>query len=348
MSSQTARSRPRSRPDYHPHDRRQAGRKDPMPGSQAESPTDIPKRGWFQIVKRAWREAKSDQVPLLAAGVAFYSFMAMFPALIAAVMLYGLVRDPADVQQQIQSLSDTLPSDAANLLTTQLEAITATSSGSLGLGLLISLLLALWSASGGVGNIMSAVNIAYDEEENRGFVKRKLLSLGLTLAAIVFMVVAISLVAAAPSVLDSLVGAGPVRWGLEAVRWLGLLAAMAFALAVLYKVAPDRDNPKFQWVSVGAVVATVVWVVASLGFSLYVDHFGSYNKTYGALAGVVVLLLWLWLTMYVVLLGAEINAEAEQQTAADTTVGPEEPLGSRGAVKADSLPGEEPPRPEQP
>jgi membrane protein len=318
------------------------------PGAQAETPAEIPKKGWIQVAKRAWKEAKSDQVPLLAAGVAFYSFLALFPALIAAVMLYGLVRDPADVQRQIDALSDTLPSDAASLMETQLEAITSTSSGSLGLGLLVSLVLALWSASGGVGNIMTAVNIAYDEEETRGFVKRKLLSLGLTLAAIVFVVVAISLVAAAPAVLDNLVGAGPVRWGLEAARWLGLIAAMAIALAVLYKVAPDRDDARFQWVSVGAVFATLVWVVASLGFSLYVDNFGSYNKTYGALAGVVVLLMWLWLTMYVVLLGAEINAEAEQQTAADTTVGPEQPRGDRGAVKADSLPGEQPPRPDQP
>jgi membrane protein len=318
-----------------------------MPGAEAETPKDIPKKGWLQIVKRAWKEAKTDQVPLLAAGVAFYSFMAMFPAMIAAVMLYGLVRDPADVQRQVDELSKTLPSDAASLLTTQLEAITSTSSGSLGLGLLVSLMLALWSASGGVGNIMSAVNIAYDEEETRGFVKRKLLSLGLTLAAIVFVVVTISLVAVAPALLDNLVDAGPVRWAIEAGRWLGLIAAMAIALAVLYKVAPDRDDAKFSWVSVGAVVATVVWVLASLGFSLYVDNFGSYNKTYGALAGVVVLLLWLWLTMYVVLLGAEINAEAEQQTLKDTTVGPEEPLGQRDAVKADSIPDEQAPRPKR-
>jgi len=321
---------------------------DRMPGEQADAPVEIPRAGWVQIVKRAWREAKSDQVPLLAAGVAFYSFLALFPAMIAAVLLYGLVRDPADVQKQVDELSATLPSDAASLLTTQLEAITSTSSRSLGLGLLVSLALALWSASGGVGNILSAINVAYDEEETRGFVKRKGLSLLLALAAIVFVVVAISLVAVAPALLDNQVDAGPLRWGLEAVRWLGLVAAMSFALAVLYRVAPDRDDPEFKWVSIGAVVATVVWLVASLGFSLYVDNFGSYNKTYGAMAGVVVLLLWLWLTMYVVLLGAEINAEAEQQTVKDTTVGPDEPLGQRGAVKADSVPGEQPPRPEKP
>ncbi len=314
--------------------------RDRVPGSHAEKPTEIPRRGWFQVVRRAWKEAKSDQVPLLAAGVAFYSFLALFPAMIAAVMLYGLLRDPDDVRRQVASLSDTLPSDAASLLTGQLEAITTTSSGGLGLGLVISLVLALWSASGGVGNVMTAVNLAYDEEETRGFVKRRALALGLTLAAIVFVVVAVSLVAVAPAVLDNVIGDGPARWGLEAARWLGLLVAMAVALAVLYKVAPDRDAPRFRWVSIGSVVATVIWLLASLGFSLYVDNFGSYNKTYGALAGVVVLLLWLWLTMYVVLLGAEINAEAEQQTAEDTTVGPEEPLGQRGAVKADSLPGD--------
>lgn len=314
--------------------------KERVPGAHAEKPTEIPRRGWLQVVKRAWKEAKADQVPLLAAGVAFYSFLALFPAMIAAVMLYGLVRDPADVQRQVDELSATLPSDAASLLTTQLEALTTTSSSSLGLGLMISLVLALWSASGGVGNVMTAVNLAYDEEETRGFVKRKLLALGLTLGAIVFVVVAIGMVAVAPAVLDNIVDAGPLRWALEAARWLGLLVAMSAALGVLYKLAPDRDAPQFRWVSIGSVVATVMWLVASLGFSLYVDNFGSYNKTYGALAGVVVLLLWLWLTMYVVLLGAEVNAEAEQQTAEDTTVGPEKPLGQRGAVKADSLPGD--------
>lgn len=319
-----------------------------LPGEQADDPREIPRAGWFQIVKRAWAEAKSDQVPLLAAGVAFYSFLALFPAMIAAVMLYGLVRDPEDVRRQVDDLSAALPSDAASLLTTQLEAITSTSSGSLGLGLLVSLVLALWSASGGVGNLLSAINVAYDEEETRGFVKRKGLSLLLTLAAIVFVVVTISLVAVAPAVLDNLAEGGPSRWGLEAARWVGLVAAMTVALAVLYRVAPDRDDPEFKWVSVGAAVATVVWLAASLGFSLYVDNFGSYNKTYGALAGVVVLLLWLWLTMYIVLLGAEVNAEAEQQTARDTTVGQDRPLGQRDAVKADTLPGEQPPRPERP
>ena len=201
-------------------------------------------------------------------------------------------------------------------------------------------MLALWSASGGVGNVITAINAAYDEEETRGFVKRKALALGLTFGGILFAVVAVTLIAVAPVLLDEFFPSGIIRVLLEAARWIGLLVAVAVALAVLYRIAPDRDAPKMHWVSVGAAVSTVVWLVASLGFSLYVDNFGSYGKTYGALAGVVVLMLWLWISAFVVLLGAEINAEAEQQTVTDTTVGSPAPLGERGAYKADSLPGD--------
>ena len=312
-----------------------------FPGAQASKPTEIPKRGWWQVVKRAWQESKTDQVPLLAAGVAFYSFLSLFPAMIAAVMLYGLVADPRTVAQQTQEITDALPNDAASLITGQMEAITATPQQSLGIGLIVALALALWSASSGVGNVISAVNIAYDEEETRGFVKRKALALALTLGAIVFVVLAVALVAVAPPLLDNLVGSGPLRWGLEAARWILLLIAVIIALGAIYRWAPDRDAPRFSWVSVGAVVATVIWLVASVGFSLYVDNFGKYGKTYGALAGVVVLLLWLWITNFIVLLGAEINAEAEQQTVKDTTRGDPRPIGQRNAVKADTMPGQQ-------
>lgn len=312
------------------------------PGAGAEQPREIPKRGWLQVVKRAWKESKTDQVPLLAAGVAFFAFLSLFPAMIASVMVYGLVADPQTVARQAEELSQALPADAASLITEQMEAITSTPQQSLGLGLLVALVLALWSASGGVGNVITAINVAYDEDETRGFVKRKALALGLTLGAILFATVAITLIAVTPVVLDNFFPDGAIRVLLEAARWVGLLVAVAVALAILYRYAPDRDNPRFSWVSVGAAVATVIWLVASLGFSLYVDNFGSYGETYGALAGVVVLLLWLWITAYVVLLGAEINAEAEQQTVADTTVGEPEPLGRRGAVKADNLPTDPP------
>lgn len=312
------------------------------PGATASDPKDIPKKGWLQITKRAWAESKVDQVPLLAAGVAFYTFLSLFPAMIAAVTIYGLVADPETVARQTEAIAKALPSDAASIITDQMKAIAEQPEQSLGLGLVIALALALWSASGGVGNIITAVNLAYDEEETRGFIKRKVLSLAFTLGAIVFAVVAVTLIAVAPPVLDAFFPSGAIRWLLQGARWGGLVLAVVVALAVLYRYAPDRDAPKLKWVSVGAAVATVIWLVASLGFSLYVDNFGSYSKTYGALAGVAVLMLWLWLTAFIVLLGAEINSESEQQTIKDTTVGRPQPLGERGAVKADSLPHEQP------
>ncbi len=312
------------------------------PGATANEPQQIPAKGWFQVTKRAWAESKVDQVPLLAAGVAFYSFLSLFPAMIAAVTIYGLVADPATVAKQTKAISDALPADAASIITDQMEAIASQPEQSLGLGLIIALALALWSASGGVGNIVSAVNIAYDEEETRGFVKRKALALAFTLGAILFVVVAVTLIAVTPVLLDAFVPDGVLHMLLNAARWIGVVIAVAIALAVLYRYAPDRDSPKFAWVSVGATVATVIWVIASVGFSLYVDNFGSYSKTYGALAGVAILMLWLWITAFIVLLGAEVNAEAEQQTVKDTTVGEPRPLGERGAVKADNLPHEQP------
>lgn len=270
--------------------------------------------------------------------MAFYSFLSLFPAIIAAITAWGLFADPQEIRDQTEALTDPMPKSAAQVLTRQINALTNTPTESLGIGLVITLALALWSASGGVGNLMTAVNLAYDEEETRGFIKRKALALGLTLAAIVFMLLAIGLVAVAPAVLDAVGLSTPFRALFEVGRWILVAVLVSVALAVLYRIAPDRDSAQIRWVSVGAVVATVLWLIASLGFSLYVDNFGNYNKTYGSLAAVVVLLLWLWITSYAVLLGAEINAESEEQTARDTTTGPEQPLGERGAVKADSLP----------
>jgi len=314
------------------------GGPDSPPGVEADRPTEIPPKGWRQVLIRGWKEAQSDQVPLLAGGVAFFGFLALFPGVIATVLIYGLVVDSETVREQISELGGALPTEARQILTDQLESLTSTSSSTLGIGVLISVALALWSASGGIGYLITAINTAYDEDEERGFVKRKLLALGLTLATIVFLVVVIALVAVAPAVFDSLVGSGPFRWLLEAIRWAALLVLLMAAMAVLYRTSPDRDPPKMRWVSVGAAIATVLWIIASLGFSLYVDNFGSYGKTYGALAGVVVLMLWLWISAYAVLLGAEINAESEQQTIKDSTKGPPRPLGKRGAVKADSVP----------
>ena len=313
-------------------------RADQLPGGQAETPVQIPPRGWWQVTKRAFKESSADNVPMLAGGVAFFAFLAVFPALIAALTLYGLVAEPAQVAQQMRSLTGVLPSGARELIGGELSAVAGGSGGALTVGLIVSLLVALWSVSSATGNLISAVNLAYDEQESRGFVKLRAIALGLTLAGIVFVLVALVLVAVVPVALDAL-GLGVVgRVVAQVLRWVLLIGVVIVGLAVVYRVAPNRDAARFQWVTLGAVVATVLWILGSVAFSVYVSSFGSYNKTYGALAGVVVLMLWLYLTCYIVLLGAEINAEAERQTARDTTKGEPAPLGQRGATPADTLP----------
>ena len=307
-------------------------------GHQADSPTQIPAPGWRQVVRRAIRASQEDNIPLLAAGVAFFGFMALFPALIALVTLVGLVADPARITEQVQSFTAGLPQASSQLISSQLSAITQSSGGALTAGLVISLLAALWSASSGTSNLMTAVNAAYEEKETRGFVKLRGIALLLTLGTVVFLVLTLALIAVVPVLLRA-VPLGPLGTVLaQLVRWVLLGALIVIGLAVLYRIAPDRNPPKFRWVSVGSLVAAALWLLGSVGFSLYINYFGNYNKTYGALAGVIVLLLWLFLTSYVVLLGAEINAQAEYQTARDTTIGAPKPMGQRGAVVADSAP----------
>lgn len=314
-----------------------------VPGSEAEKPQEIPAKGWLQIAKRGMAEAKADNVPLMAAGMAYYAFLAIFPAIIAAVLLYSFFADPSTISRQLDALGSAIPANIKQTITDQIAL--AAGNGKVGFGAVLAILLALFSASGGMSNLMTAVNICYDEEETRGFVKKRLVALALTVGAIVFFLVVISLVAVLPAVLGFLGTSGIVTFLIQAVRWLLIVVVITIALAVLYRVAPDRDAPKLRWVSVGAGIATVLWLVASVGFSLYVSLLGgsSYGKTYGTLGGIVILLLWLFITAYAILLGAEINAESEQQTIKDTTKGPAQPIGQRDAVKADSVPtGDEP------
>ncbi len=310
---------------------------DEVPGVDADRPSQIPAAGWKQILRRAWRETKDDNIPLLAAGVAFFGFLALFPGLIAAVTLYGLVADPAQVQEQISGLTQALPGESARLLQDQARDVASQPERALGVGLVISLLAALFSASGGVANLIKAVNIAYDEQESRGFLKLRATALLLTLCAVVFLAVAVGLITVVPVLMDGLGLDAVGRFAVQVLRWGGLVAFVLVALAVVYRYAPDRDNAKLRWVGLGSGVATALWLLGSALFSLYVTSFGKYGETYGALAGVVVLLLWMFLTSFIVLLGAEINSELEQQTAKDTTQGPDQPMGQRHAVKADTV-----------
>jgi membrane protein len=264
-----------------------------------------------RTVLAAWKQASAQQAPLLAAGVAFYAFLSVFPAMIAAVLAFGLFADPETVSRQSLRISDAFPADAASLLTRQLNSIAATDSGSLGIGLVVALALALYSASSGVANLVTAVNDMFGFDETRGFVKRKLLALGLTLGAIVFMAITLTLVAVAPAVFDAIIDVPGQRVALEAGRWALLLAAVVVSIGVLLRVAPDRPSDPPRLVGKGVLIASALWVLVSLGFSLYVDNFGRYGETYGALAGVVVLLLWLWIGTYALLLGSAIEAVRE-------------------------------------
>jgi len=304
-------------------------------GRGADTPQEIPAKGWKDIAKRTLKEVKADQVPLLAAGVAFYVLLALFPAIIAGVSIYGLVADPQTVRDQINQLAQTLSPETATLIGQQIQQVTSSAGGALGLATVIGILTALWSASSGMKALITGVNLAYDEPEGRKFVKLRGLSILMTLAAMVLLAVALALIVGFPAVPDS--WPTVLQWTAAILRFVLLAVLLLAGLAALYRYAPDRDKPKWSWSSPGSVVATVLWVLASVGFSIYVNAFGNYNKTYGALAGIIILMFWLYLTAFVVLVGAELNAEMELQTVEDTTAGPTRPMGERDAYAADHV-----------
>ena len=307
-------------------------------GREADRPGEIPSRGFMDVGKRVLAEIKDDNIPVVAAGCAFYAWVALIPALIALIMIYGLVASEATIQEQITTATQSMSEDVANVIRDPI--MSATGMSGLGIGALIALGAVLWSASGGIDGLIKGINLAYDEEP-RSFPKRRGLALLLTLGAIIFVVLAIGLIGVVPVLLQQLAPGPIARIAGQIASFVLLAVLMMGALAVLYKIAPHRDNPQIRWVSWGAVIATILWVLGSVGFFFYVQTFGSssYSKTYGALAGVIVLNLWLLLTMFVILLGAEINSELEHQTSKDTTTGEPRPLGERDARKADHVGG---------
>ena len=289
------------------------------------------------IALRVKDQLSADNVSIIAAGVAFYGVLALFPALAALVSLYGITMDPQDIEGHVASVSALLPQEARSIINEQLKSVAESASSALSLGAIGGLFLALWSASKGMKALVASLNIAYDEEETRGFFMLTGLALLLTIGAVIFIVVALSLITILPSVLDSF-GLGTVSLTLLSfLRWPLMIVVVVASLAVLYRFAPDRDQPQWQWVSIGALVASLLWIVGSILFSVYVENFGKYNETYGSLGSAVILFMWFFVTAYIVLLGAEVNAEMERQTKRDTTVGPREPIGRRGAYAADTI-----------
>jgi membrane protein len=303
----------------------------------AELPTDIDGSGWWAVLKRVKTELDDDQVGLIAAGIAFYGLLALFPAITAIVAIAGLVTEPSVLVENADRLAAALPQEAADIIIGQMEAVAGSREGGLGLAAFFGILIAIWSASKGVDNIMRGLNVAYDEEEKRGFIELKLRVLMLTLVVLIGFLTIIALMAVIPIVLEFVRGIPLAEtliiWG----RWPLMFAIGVFGFMLLYRYGPSRENAEWAWLAPGALIGCALWVVATLGFALYVRTFGSYNETFGTLAGVVMLLMWLWITAYALLFGAELDAELEAQTSHDTTTGRDLPMGQRGAVKADTV-----------
>ena len=306
-------------------------------GRNAETPTNIPALGWKDIAFRVKDEIAADRVGLIAAGVAFYGLLALFPAITAFIAISGLLVEPSQIVDQLESLSGLMPEEVITIVTKQATAVAGSREGGLGLAAIVGVLIALYSASKGMASLIEGINVAYDEEEKRGFVRLKLVTFGLTFFLIIGLLVALMATLGFPAALAILELGAVFEYLVTAGLWIGLFCLTVFGLSVLYRYAPSRDEPEWKWASPGAVISCLIWVAASAGFAFYVSNFGSYNESFGTLAGVIVLLMWFWISAFIILLGAELNAEMEAQTRADTTKGVDKPMGSRDAVKADNL-----------
>jgi len=306
-------------------------------GRQADRPSEIPARGWWSVLKRTAQQVSEDRVMAEAGGITFYSLLALAPALAALISIYGLFADPQQVQQQLQALGGVVPGGGMEILQEQATRIAGQAGGTLGLGLAISMVASLWSANQAMKALVDALNVIYEEEEKRSFFRRTLITLAFTLAAILFAVIAMAGVVVLPVALGY-VGLGETATtALHWARWPALLLAVGIFLAFVYRYGPDRANARWRWVSWGSAMAAFVWLLGSFAFSWYVSNFGSYNETYGSLGAVIGFMTWIWLSAIVVLVGAELDAELEHQTARDTTTGPEKPLGERNAAMADRV-----------
>ena len=305
-------------------------------GETAQTPTQIPARGWMEIIARVWAQIGKDRVVAVAAGVTFYALLAIFPMVTALVSVYGFVADPVTINEHLRAISSVLPGGAIDIIAEQVTRIASQPRGQLGFGFVIGLAVTLWSANAGMKAIFDALNVAYRETEKRSFLRLNLQSMTFTLLAVAGAILAMLSVVVLPPALE-FIGVGSAARSLVSIaRWPILVLALIGALALLYRYGPSRDDPQWRWLSPGAIVAALVWLAASLVFSFYAQNFGSYNETYGSLGAAIGSMTWIWISVTIVLVGAEINAEAEHQTEADTTTGPSKPMGQRGAVVADA------------
>ncbi len=306
-------------------------------GRAASRPSHFRFADWKAILYRVYGQIGKDHLSIIAAGVAFYAMLALVPAITAAFGLYGFFADPAQIAGQVAGLKSVVPQDAYAIIEEQMTALAGAGNRTLGVTSILAILFALWTSRAGVAALMEGLNIVYDEQEQRGIVASYAMSFFLTLLVIAVAIVALAAIIVLPAVLGFLRLGGAVEWALLLLRWPILLGAMILVIGILYRYGPNRAHAKLSWVSPGAVLATVIWLVASIAFSIYVAEFASYNKTYGTLGAIVILLMWMYISSFVVLLGGELNAEMELRTARDTTTGAERPMGERGAYVADNV-----------
>ena len=304
--------------------------------SDADTPMSLPGRGWLAIAKRLRREVIDDNLLLYASSFAFYSFLALFPALAALLSLYGLYLKPTGVERMLDAGLGLLPEAALKLMRQQVRALAGYSARGLGASLLVSSMFMLWAATNGVKALMAGLNTAYEQRETRGWWRYNATAVALAAVGALLVVVSLALIAALPA-LFKWFDVMPAKRLIAVARWPILTVIVMLALAIVYRFGPCRRLARWRWVSGGAAVATLLWIGASILFSIYVANVSSYDRAYGTLGAIVVLLLWFYLSALVVLIGAEFNAEVERETPADTTVGPPLPIGQRGAAVADSV-----------
>jgi membrane protein len=326
------------RPSDEPYSKQAARTWQPGRGRSADAPTEIPARGWKDILWRMYEDISAHRLLMVAAGVVFYAMLAVVPAITALVSIYGLFANASTINEHLSFIATVMPGTAYDLISDQITRIAGNNNGKLTFAFIFGLGMALWSANAGMKSIFDALNIVYDEDEKRGFIKLNLISLAFTLSAVVALLTAVGAVVALPLVLQYL-GLAEDRqtWLLALLRWPALWLLVVLGLALLYRFGPSRRDPKWRWVTPGSMFASFAWLAISALFSLYLSKFTDYNATYGSLGAVIGLMMWIWLSVTVILIGAELNAEIEHQTARDTTEGHPKPLGARGAVMADTV-----------
>ena len=302
---------------------------------QADAPWRFSFKDWLRVIKLTGGEIEHDNVAVIAAGVAFFSLLAVFPLITACLSIFGYFADPIAVEQQLSAVSSVLPREAWEILDTQIKAVTNAPNKGLGLGILFGLSLALYSAGSGIRAMMRAMNVAYGEREKRKRIHFYALAVSMTVSVTVFMFVALAVIVGVPALLNLIRLDDAASRLAGYLPWIILICVFAFATAALYRIGPSRRQAKFRLIMPGVIFSTLAWVGMSYLFSAFVAEFGNYNKTYGSLSAVIILLIWFWLTAFVVIVGAELNAELERHTCVDTTRVPAQPIGSRGAAMAD-------------